>query len=413
MAENPSAQDNTGQEASSVEAQGKPEKSPVAQIVHKYIAEGIQARASDIFFEPLEEELLIRYRVDGKLHKVGTLPLAYHEPIVIHTKVVSSLDIAEHRLPQDGRFKMTMVEKEVDFRVSIVPTNSGEKIVLRVLDKSSVILDVNRLGFDERSLGLFKKNLVKPFGMILVCGPTGSGKTTTLYSCLKYIDSVEKNIVSVEDPIEYQLYGINQVEVHEDIGMTFAAALRAILRQDPNIVLVGEIRDHETADIAVKAALTGHLIISTLHTISAVGSIIRLMNMEIEPFLVASCCLLVASQVLVRVLCPECKEPYHPSDALIQEFAAYGVAITREIVLYKHKGCERCNTMGFKGRVALVETAEINFNMKEAIIRGASQQELKDIAIKDGMISLRHNGFELIAKGMTTVEEIIRTTSAD
>jgi type IV pilus assembly protein PilB len=308
---------------------------------------------------------------------------------------------------------MYLRESEVDFRVSVIPCSLGEKIALRILDKSKVSLDINKLGFDARTLELFKRNLIKPFGMILVCGPTGSGKSTTLYSALKYIDTIGRNIVTVEDPVEYQLYGINQVAVYEDIGLTFASTLRAILRQDPNTILVGEIRDFETADIAVKAALTGHLLLSTLHTISAPGALVRLINMNIEPFLISSSCLLIVSQVLLRLLCPQCKEAYQPTEAVLEELRIHGLAIGKDGVFYKNKGCSVCSNTGFKGRTAVAESMEITSLLKDLIIANASEKEIRQAAIKDGMATLKENGFRLIQAGLTSIDEILRVTSLD
>lgn len=387
------------------------EQDPLVRTVTEITILGIDQRASDILIEPLEDEVQVRYRVDGILYKKISLTKSAHEGIIGRIKVMSGLNISEHRLPQDGRFKMVFPDKEVDMRVSVIPTHLGEKIALRILDKETMILDIDKLNIDSRSLELFKLKLAKPYGMIIVCGPTGSGKTTTLYAALKYIDSIEKNIVTIEDPIEYQILGINQVTVHEEMGLTFASALRSILRQDPNIILVGEIRDFETADIAVKSALTGHLILTTLHTTSATSSLVRLMNMGIEPFLVASSCLLIASQVLVRLLCPQCKEGYHPSGAVIDELASYKAPIAANTLLYRAKGCNACNNTGFKGRTAIMETLEITPQLTELIIRGVSEKEIKDTAKKEGMFTLRENGMQLVVKGLTPIEEVLRLTS--
>ncbi|MBM3246802.1 MAG: type II/IV secretion system protein, partial [Candidatus Omnitrophica bacterium] len=353
------------------------EQDPLVQTVHKIVIDGIEQRASDILIEPLDTEVQIRYRIDGVLYSSLLLPKTYQEGVISRIKVLSGLDISEHRLPQDGRFKIKAKESEVDLRVSVIPSSLGEKIALRILDKSRVTLDINKLGFDARTLELFKRNSLKPFGMILVCGPTGSGKTTTLYSILKYLDSVEKNIVTVEDPVEYQLHGINQVAVYEEIGLTFASTLRSILRQDPNVILVGEIRDFETADTAVKAALTGHILLSTLHTISASGALVRLVNMGVEPFLIASSCLFIVSQVLVRLLCPECKEAGRFSDSVLEEFKAYNIALDKDAVLYNKKGCKACNNTGFKGRMAVGESIEISPAIKELITGNASEQDIR------------------------------------
>lgn len=387
------------------------EQDALVQTVNKIINDAVQQRASDILIEPLDEESQVRYRIDGILYRALLLPKTFHDSVITRLKVISGLDISEHRLPQEGRFKMNVKDSEIDFRVSVMPSYLGEKIVLRVLDKTKVTLDIDRLGFDERTVKLLKKNLREPFGMILVCGPTGSGKTTTLYSALKYIDSIEKNILTVEDPVEYQLFGINQVTVYEDIGLTFAAVLRSFLRQDPNVILVGEMRDFETADIAVKAALTGHLLLSTLHTISAVASLVRLQNMGIEPFLIASSCLLIVSQVLVRKLCPQCKEGYHPAKAILEELKSQALPADQDILLYQKKGCSACNNTGYQGRIALCESLEVNSTIKDLIIAGAVEKEVRDAAVKDGMVTLRENGFSLLKEGVTTVEEVLRVTS--
>ena len=389
------------------------EQDPLVRTVTRLITDGIEKRASDILIEPLQDELQIRYRVDGVLFKALSLDKLLHNSVITRIKVMSALNISEHRLPQDGRFKMVFPEKEVDMRVSIIPSHLGEKIALRVLDREATVLDIDKLGLDARSQELFKKYLKKPYGMILVCGPTGSGKTTTLYSALLYIDSIEKNIVTVEDPIEYQLMGINQVAVAENMGLNFPVVLRSILRQDPNIILIGEIRDFETADIAVKSALTGHIILSTLHTTSAAASVVRLTNMGIEPFLIASSCLIIASQVLVRTLCPQCKENYVPEKALLDELKSRNISIIDDIVLYKAKGCNYCNNTGFRGRTVVMETLEVSQAAGELIIKGASEKELKDTARREGMVSLRENGLQLVIKGITTLEEILRVTSAE
>ena len=409
----PQDRDQTEKEASFEVSHRALEDDPLVRVVHKMIADGIEQRASDILIEPLEEELQIRYRIDGLLYKTLSLPKAFQDSVISRVKVLSGLDISEHRLPQDGRFKMYLRESEVDFRVSVIPCSLGEKIALRLLDKSKVNLDINKLGFDARTVELFKRNLIKPFGMILVCGPTGSGKSTTLYSALKYIDTIGRNIVTVEDPVEYQLYGINQVAVYEDIGLTFASTLRAILRQDPNIILVGEIRDFETADIAVKAALTGHLLLSTLHTISAPGALVRLINMNIEPFLISSSCLLIVSQVLLRLLCPQCKEAYQPTETILEELKTHGLTIDKGVVFYNKKGCSACSNTGFKGRIAVAESMEITSVLKDLIIANASEKEIRQAAIKEGMATLKENGFRLIQAGLTGIDEVLRVTSLD
>lgn len=409
----PQKKDKTEKDTSLEISQRVIEQDPLVRTVNKIITDAIEQRASDILIEPLENELQIRYRIDGIFYRSLLLPKTFQDNVLTRIKVMSGLDISEHRLPQDGRFKMGFKESEVNFRVSVIPSSLGEKIALRVLDKSRVELDINKLGFDARTLELLKRNLIKPFGMVIVCGPTGSGKSTTLYAALKYIDSIGKNIVTVEDPVEYQLYGINQVAVHEDIGLTFASTLRAILRQDPNIILVGEIRDFETADIAIKAALTGHLLLSTLHTTSAPGSLVRLVNMGIEPFLIASSCLLIVSQVLVRLLCPRCKEAYRPSETDLEELKSYNLTLKGDGLLYKNKGCRDCNNTGFKGRIAVAESMEITTPLKDLIAASASENQIRQAAIKDGMSGLQENGFRLVCNGLTSMEEVLRVTSLE
>jgi len=385
---------------------------PAEKAVNHILIEAVKHRASDIFIEPLEDKLQIRLRVDGLLVQFSSFPLTFHLPIISRLKVISNLDIAEHRLPQDGRFKLKLPDKEIDFRLSIMPSRLGEKAVSRILDKSGLILDINKLGLDSRSLGLLKKNLLSSYGIILVCGPTGCGKTTTLYTSLKYIDSIEKNIITVEDPIEYQLYGINQVEVNEEIGFTFASVLRSILRQDPNIILVGEIRDSETAEIAMRATLTGHLVLSTLHTTTATGALTRLINMGIEPFLISSSCLLVASQVLVRLLCPECKQEYSLPQAILEDIKKYGIDLKEPPLAYRVKGCTACNNTGYFGRTAAVEVLTLSPAIKELIERNAPELEIRRKACAEGMSTLRQNVLGLVLKGMTSMEEMTRLTLA-
>ncbi|MFH1397547.1 MAG: GspE/PulE family protein [Candidatus Omnitrophota bacterium] len=391
---------------------GVPDEGRVIQLVNKILNDSIEQRASDVLIEPLEKELQIRFRIDGLLVKNLVLPKDLQDKVVSRIKVMSNLDISEHRLPQDGRFKTSNIKnREVDFRVSIVPCTEGEKVVLRILDKTTATLEIDKLGLSAAVVEAFKRNLAKPFGMILVCGPTGSGKTTTLYSALKHIDSVERNIITVEDPVEYQLFGINQVNVSEDIGLTFSRVLRSILRQDPDIILVGEIRDFETADISIKAALTGHLLLSTLHTISAVGSIVRLINMGVEPFLIASSCLLVVSQVLARRLCSDCKEADPVNQEKINELKSYGMTFEPGDTIYRPKGCALCNNTGFRGRFALSEGLEITPQIKELIIAAAPEKEIFDVAVKEGMMTLREGGAFFVQGGITSVDEILRVTS--
>jgi len=386
----------------------------VTDVTEQILAEAASRRASDVFIEPLEKELQVRLRIDGTLHQFLTLPLDIHSKIVTRIKVIGNLDIAEHRLAQDGSFKMKIAERAIDFRISVMPTRLGEKVVLRLLDRQNLILDIEKLGLDTGSVGLLRENLKKPHGMVVVCGPTGCGKTSTLYACLKSIDSIDKNIVTVEDPIEYQLYGINQVAVNEAYGLNFASVLRSIIRQDPNIILIGEIRDTETAEIAIRAALTGHLVLSSLHTTTSTGSIIRLINMGVEPFLISSSVLLVASQALLRLLCPECKESYPMPAAIVSQLEQAGYKRDNiPSVVYKPKGCANCNQAGYWKRTAVMESLALSASIKELIDRNASEKEIRTQAKKEGMRTLRDNSLELLVKGLTSMEEIARITASD
>jgi type IV pilus assembly protein PilB len=391
------------------------EEAPVVRLVNIIMTDAIKKGASDIHIEPYEKEFRVRYRVDGLLYEMMRPPLRLKEAITSRLKIMSKLDIAEKRLPQDGRIKIkTRVGgqvKDLDFRVSVLPTIFGEKIVLRLLDKDNLMLDMTRLGFEAESLRTFEQAILKPFGMVLVTGPTGSGKTNTLYSALQRINTPETNIMTAEDPVEFNLVGVNQVQMKEQIGLNFAAALRSFLRQDPNIILVGEIRDFETAEVAIKAALTGHLVLSTLHTNDAPSSINRLMNMGIEPFLVASSVNLIAAQRLVRRICNSCKEPIDvPDQALID--VGIPAQEVKSIKLFRGKGCERCNGTGFKGRVALFEVMDVDEEVRELILSGGSANELRQQATENGMLGLRQSGLQKIREGVTTMEEVIRETIA-
>jgi type IV pilus assembly protein PilB len=389
------------------------EDAPVVRLVNVVLMSAIQKGASDIHIEPYEKELRVRYRIDGILYNIMAPPMKFRDAIVSRVKIMSKLDIAEKRLPQDGRIKIRFneagVPKEIDFRVSVLPTLFGEKIVMRLLDKDKLMLDMTRLGFEAESLARFENAILRPWGMVLVTGPTGSGKTNTLYSSIAKINTSETNIMTAEDPVEFNLAGINQVQVKESIGLNFAAALRSFLRQDPNIILVGEIRDFETAEIAVKAALTGHLVLSTLHTNDAPSTINRLMNMGIEPFLVASSVHLICAQRLVRRVCSACKQrqPMTPQ-SLTQ--AGFSAEDANTVVPVKGKGCERCNGTGYKGRVGLYEVMEISEELRELILVGASGLELRRKAIEDGMITLRQSGLRKVKEGVTTIEEVVRET---
>ncbi len=389
------------------------EEAPIIKLVNLILTDSVKRGASDIHVEPYENEMRVRFRVDGVLQTVMNPPLKLRDAMTSRLKIMAKLDIAEKRLPQDGRimikYKSEGRKKELDFRVSSVPTLYGEKIVLRLLDKENLRLDMTKLGFEPESLKKFERNILRPYGMVLVTGPTGSGKTNTLYSSVSRLNQVETNIMTAEDPVEFQLAGINQVQMKEQIGLNFAAALRAFLRQDPNIILVGEIRDFETAEIGVKAALTGHLVLSTLHTNDAPSTISRLMNMGIEPFLVATSVNLICAQRLVRRICVNCKEELQvPEQALID--AGYSPEEAKTTKIYHGKGCSTCNKGGYKGRTGLYEVMEINDELRELILVGASALELKKKAIEQGMITLRRSGLIKVALGQTTMEEVLRET---
>jgi len=388
---------------------------PVVRLVNVLLVDSLRRGASDIHIEPYEKELRIRFRIDGVLYDVMHPPLKLRDAIISRLKIMSRLDISEKRLPQDGRIKIKVKvdsrSRELDFRVSTLPTLFGEKVVLRLLDKENLMLDMTRLGFEPDSLVKFQRNISKPYGMVLVTGPTGSGKTNTLYSALQSLNTVETNIMTAEDPVEFNLMGINQVQMKEQIGLNFAAALRAFLRQDPNIVLVGEIRDFETAEIAIKAALTGHLVLSTLHTNDAPSTISRLMNMGIEPFLVATSVNLIQAQRLIRRICSGCKKEHTmPPEALIEMGVPPEEATT--LKTFKGAGCSTCNNTGYKGRIGLYEVMEITDEIRELILIGASALELRKKAIEDGMITLRESGMHKIRAGVTTLEEVVRETVA-
>ncbi len=386
---------------------------PIVKLVNGILINAIKERASDIHIEPYENSMRVRQRVDGVMYTVMNLPVKIKNAVTSRLKIMANLDIAERRLPQDGRIKLKIGKKrEIDFRVSTVPCLFGERTVLRILDKSNLQVDLTKLGFEEDSLKMFMNALDKPYGMILVTGPTGSGKTTTLYSALNYLNKIGVNISTAEDPVEYNFLGINQVHVREDIGLTFAAALRSFLRQDPDIIMVGEIRDFETAEIAVKAALTGHLVLSTLHTNDAPSTVSRLLNMGIEPFLVAASVILIASQRLARKICPDCKEVDKvPISALIQ--LGFSEEEANKIQCYRGKGCSSCNNSGYKGRIALYEVMTLSEELKEMILEGASADELKKTAIRLGMKTLRMSGLSKIKNGITTIEEVLRVTFGD
>jgi type IV pilus assembly protein PilB len=389
------------------------DEAPIVKLVNLVLTDAVKRGASDIHIEPYEKEFRVRFRIDGVLQSIMNPPLKLKDAITSRLKIMAKLDISEKRLPQDGRIMLKMQiggkKKQLDFRVSTLPTLWGEKIVLRLLDKENLRLDMTKLGFEQESLEKFQKAILKPYGMVLVTGPTGSGKTNTLYSSISQLNQPDTNIMTAEDPVEFQLGGVNQVQMKEQIGLNFAAALRAFLRQDPNIILVGEIRDFETAEIAIKAALTGHLVLSTLHTNGAPETITRLMNMGIEPFLVATSVHLICAQRLVRRICKDCAEPVEmPPQALIDE--GYTPEEAKSVQIMKGKGCATCNKTGYKGRTGLYEVMEVDDEIKELVLVGASALELKKKAIERGMITLRRSGLIKVAQGLTTLEEVARET---
>jgi len=389
------------------------EEAPIIKLVNLILTDAVKRGASDIHVEPYEKEYRVRFRIDGIMQNVMTPPMKLRDAITSRIKIMAKLDISEKRLPQDGRIMIKYAKdgkkKELDFRVSTVPTLFGEKVVMRLLDKENLRLDMTKLGFEQESLEKFTRAILRPYGMVLVTGPTGSGKTNTLYSSVARLNTPDTNIMTAEDPVEFQLPGINQVQMKEQIGLNFASALRAFLRQDPNIILVGEIRDFETAEIAVKAALTGHLVLSTLHTNDAPSTISRLMNMGIEPFLVATSVNLIAAQRLVRRICSQCKEQMNITPQALTE-AGYTAEEAKTTTVYHGRGCGTCNNSGYKGRVALYEVMEVTDELKELILVGASALELRKKALEMGMITLRRSGLIKVAAGMTTLEEVIRET---
>jgi type IV pilus assembly protein PilB len=389
------------------------DEAPVVKLVNVVLGDAVKRGASDIHIEPYEKEFRVRFRIDGVLQSIMSPPLKLKDAITSRLKIMSKLDISEKRLPQDGRIMLKMQiggrKKQLDFRVSTLPTLWGEKIVLRLLDKENLRLDMTKLGFEAESLVKFEKAILKPYGMVLVTGPTGSGKTNTLYSAISRLNQPDTNIMTAEDPVEFQLGGVNQVQMKEQIGLNFAAALRSFLRQDPNIILVGEIRDFETAEIAIKAALTGHLVLSTLHTNGAPETITRLMNMGIEPFLVATSVHLICAQRLVRRICKDCTEVMEvPVQTLLD--AGFTPEESKTVKIQKGKGCGVCNNTGYKGRCGLYEVMEVDDEIRELVLVGASAVELKKKAIERGMITLRRSGLIKVAAGMTTLEEVARET---
>ena len=381
------------------------QQAPVVKFVNFILSDAISKGASDIHIEPYETRVRVRYRIDGVLYEQVTIPPKIKDAVIARIKIISKLNVVERRLPQDGRIKLRVGEKEVDIRVSTVPTVFGEKVVMRLLDKSGLVFDLEKLGFEPEQLNIFENAINKPYGMILITGPTGSGKTTTLYSALRKINREGINIMTVEDPVEYNFEGLNQVNVNETVGLTFATALRAFLRQDPDVILVGEIRDYETADIAIKASLTGHLVFSTLHTNNAPSTVTRLIDMGVEPFLVASSLLIVVAQRLVRKVCPYCKEEYRPKEELLK-----ALGIEDQKVFYRGKGCNNCRNTGYKGRIALYEIMEVNDEIRKAIVRKEDENIIRELAIKNGMKTLLETGITKAKMGITTVEEVLRVT---
>jgi len=387
------------------------QKAPILKMVDLIVSEALKRRASDIHVESAEKDLRIRYRIDGALHDFLHLPKAHQNALLTRLKIMSNLDITEWRVPQDGRFKVKMENREIDFRVSVLPIAHGEKVVLRVLDKSSIMIGLEKLGFLPKPLEELKEAITRPYGMFLVTGPTGSGKSTTLYSILNMLNTPQKNIVTIEDPIEFQLTGITQVQVKPEIELTFANGLRAFLRQAPDIVMVGEIRDFETADIAIKASLTGQLLLSTLHTNDAPSAVTRLIDMGVEPFLVASSLIFVCAQRLMRRVCDECKEPVEISKEVLEKI---GFKKKDKITFYKGKGCGRCDNTGYYGRFGILEALTIDEAMKNMILERVHSDKIKEYAVtKKSMMTLREAALENLAKGYTTVEEVLRVTAGE
>ncbi|MBC7690366.1 MAG: type IV-A pilus assembly ATPase PilB [Methylotenera sp.] len=393
-----------------IESPTTPQDAPVITIVNGILSEGIKRGASDIHVEPYEKRFRVRMRVDGILHEIVEIPLEMKRAVIARFKIMSKMDISESRIPQDGRIKLKASGKEIDFRVNSLPTLFGEKVVLRMLSKGNLQLDLAKLGFEPQQLEVFKKGIYMPNGMVLVTGPTGSGKTTTLYSALSELNQITDNISTAEDPVEYNLEGVNQVQIHKEIGLTFANVLRALLRQDPDTVLVGEIRDFETAEVAVQAALTGHLVLSTLHTNDAPSTITRLMNMGLEPFLVVASLNTIVAQRLLRTICAKCKvEVTVPKPRLIE--CGFSEAVVANIKLYEGKGCSACNNSGYKGRVAIYEVLDFSNALKEMVLKGESVMDIRKQAIKEGMQSLRSSALNKVGEGRTTLAEALTSTT--
>ncbi|MBI4376367.1 MAG: type II secretion system ATPase GspE [Elusimicrobia bacterium] len=415
-AEGIQAVEETTEEEDSVSLEKSAEDAPVIKMVNLMMASAIKARASDIHIEPFQKDIRVRYRIDGVLHEQPAPPRKFHSAISTRIKIMANLNIAERRIPQDGRLKLKIESKEVDMRVSILPCATGEKIVMRILDSSGLRVQLSQLGLEPEALAVFAKCMNAPYGINLITGPTGSGKSTTLYSALANLNTPETNIMTCEDPVEYQLHGINQVQVNAQVGLTFAAGLRSFLRQDPDVIMVGEIRDLETAQIAINAALTGHLVFSTLHTNDAAGSITRLGMMGVEPFLVSSAFLMVVAQRLVRGVCPKCRESYEVEvDWLVKLGVPKNLLQPKagKVTLTKGKGCENCAGTGYRGRQGLYEILEVTDPVRELIVNKASTKEIKTLAVKQGMLTLRNCAIRKLLSGNTTVEEMIRVTASD
>jgi type IV pilus assembly protein PilB len=387
------------------------EGGPVIRLVNYYIADATSKGASDIHIEPYERQVRIRFRVDGVLQEQQSPPLNLKAGIITRLKLMAKMDIAEHRVCQDGRINILVGDKMIDLRVSVIPTLYGEKIVMRILDRSSLMLDLSKLGFAEGALKKFMRAIESPYGIVLVTGPTGSGKTTTLYSTLSLMNQPDRQIMTIEDPVEYNLHGINQIQVHEEIGLSFASALRAFLRQAPNIILVGEIRDSETAEIAIRAALTGHLVFSTIHTNDAPTTVNRLIDIGIKPYLVASALVLIQAQRLVRRICPKCKEQIEASEKMLED-AGIAEGTFPDNKIFKGKGCSYCNMTGYKGRVGLYEVMPISPEIRQMILQGESSDKIAVAAVEQGMKTLRDDGIEKVKKGVTTLEELMRETAS-
>ena len=384
-------------------------EAPIIRLVNRLILNAVEVRASDIHFEPFENEFKVRYRIDGILHNVESPPSRLQDAIISRVKIMAKMDIAERRLPRDGRIKLKVSDKEIDFRVSTLPTIHGESLVMRILDRDALILDLEKLGLPEDLLPQYVELITKPYGMILVTGPTGSGKTTTLYTTLAKINSPETKIITLEEPVEYQLRGVNQIQVNTKIGMTFANGLRSIVRQDPDIILVGEIRDKETAETAIQSALTGHLLFSTLHTNDAAGAITRLLDIGVENFLLSSTLLGILAQRLVRVICPHCKKRVEPEEKLLKAMNFSPDKISR-IEFFAGEGCEECNHTGFRGRIGIFEYLPVDDDVRREITARSSTERIKEVALQKGIVTLRQDGWNKVARGITTISEVLRVT---